>query len=128
MKKEKENIDTIEKKKERREYTIDELTDFSRAAGFYLRKRYMEFMKDGKRVENRMKSITYKMSNALNTNNKGAFMNTLVNIYSYVNETIPMYLAEALKDEVKLETVGYAFVVGINSDDKNNKGGNEDEK
>lgn len=106
---------------------IGKLTDQSRASGYYLRKTYNDYMKDLKRVDNRMKSITYKMTNALKTNNSGAFMDILINSYAYVGEPIPMHLVEALKDSEKLRTVGYAFVTGINSYEKD-KGGNEDEK
>lgn len=106
---------------------IGTLTNNSRNAGYYLRKNYMSFMADAKRVENRMKSITYKMTNALKTNNSGSFMDILINTYAYIGASIPMYLVEALKDNEKLRIVGYAFVAGINSFE-NDKEGVEDEK
>src|SRR5699024_9865416 len=52
---------------------IGKLTDNSRSSGYFLRQAYNEQMKDLKRVDNRMKSITYKMTNSLKTNNSGAF-------------------------------------------------------
>lgn len=82
---------------------------------------------DFKRVDNRMKSITYKMTNALKTNNSGSFMDVLINSYAYVGQPIPMHLVEALKDKDSLRTVGYAFVAGINSYNKDG-GENNDEK
>lgn len=106
---------------------IGKLTDRSRESGYYLRKSYNDSMKDLKRVDNRMKSMTYKMTNALKTNNSGSFMDILINSYAYVGEPIPMHLVEALKDSEKLRIVGYAFVTGINSYEKD-KGGNEDGK
>ena len=106
---------------------IGKLTNQSSTSGYYLRNTYNNYMQDLKRVDNRMKSITYKMTNALKTNNSGAFMDILINSYAYVGEPIPMHLVEALKDSEKLRTVGYAFVTGINSYEKD-KGGNEDEK
>lgn len=109
------------------EKNIGKLTDSSRASGYYLRKSYNNYMNDLKRVDNRMKSMTYKMTNALKTNNSGSFMDILINSYAYVGEPIPMHLVEALKDNEKLRTVGYAFVAGINSYEKD-KGGNKDEK
>lgn len=101
---------------------IGKLTDSSRASGYYLRKDYNEYMGDLKRVDNRMKSITYKMTNALKTNNGGSFMDILINSYAYVGKPIPMHLVEALKDNEKLRIIGYAFVVGINSYEKESEG------
>lgn len=109
------------------EKNIGKLTDDSRKSGYFLRKDYLDYMVDLKRVDNRMKSITYKMTNALKTNNSGSFMDILINSYAYVGKPIPMHLVEALKDNEKLRIVGYAFVTGINSYEKD-KGGNEDEK
>lgn len=107
---------------------LGKLTDNSRASGYYLRRAYnVQMNNDLKRVDNRMKSITYKMTNALKTNNSGGFMDVLINSYAYVGEPIPMHLVEALKDNDKLRTVGYAFVTGINSYNKE-EGGSEDEK
>lgn len=109
------------------EKNIGKLTNQSRASGYYLRKTYNNYMGDFKRVDNRMKSLTYKMTNALKTNNSGSFMDILINSYAYVGEPIPMHLVEALKDNEKLRIVGYAFVTGINSYEKD-KGGTENEK
>lgn len=105
------------------------LTDLSKNAGYHLRKNYMDNMKDEKRVNNRMKSVTYKMLNALKTNNSGSFMDTLINTYAYVGKPIPIYLVEALKSDDGLRIVGYAFVTGINSyDDRKNDGGEDNDK
>lgn len=107
---------------------IGKLTDNSRSSGYYLRRDYNNYMNnDFKRVDNRMKSITYKMTNALKTNNSGSFMDVLINSYAYVGQPIPMHLVEALKDKDSLRTVGYAFVAGINSYNKDG-GENNDEK
>lgn len=107
---------------------IGKLTDNSRTSGYYLRQAYNKQMQDLKRVDNRMKSLTYKMTNALKTNNSGSFMDILINSYAYVGEPIPMHLVEALKDDEKLRIVGYAFVTGINSYNKDDEGGKKDEK
>ncbi|HLR20833.1 MAG TPA: type I-B CRISPR-associated protein Cas8b1/Cst1 [Tissierellaceae bacterium] len=106
---------------------IGKLTDNSRSSGYFLRQAYNEQMKDLKRVDNRMKSITYKMTNSLKTNNSGAFMDILISAYAYVGKPIPRYLADALKSDEELRIVGYAFVTGINSY-KKDEGGNEDDE
>lgn len=106
---------------------VGKLTDDSRKYGYHLKQAYYKKMKNSRRVKNRMESIKYRMTNALKTNNSGAFMDILINSYAYVEKAIPKDSIEVLKNDERLRAFGYAFIVGI-SGYENNKGGKEDEK
>ncbi len=93
-------------------------------AGYYLRERYRD-----KRAKDKLNGISYRLLNALKTNNKDMFMDTLLNCYLYAQKTVPAIFMEALKDEEKFKTIGYAFVAGlIEGKDNKKEGENNDEK
>lgn len=58
-------------------------------------------------------SIAYRMLNALKTNNKYAFMDTMINAHMYVQKPIPAIFAENLENDLKFKNIGYAFVTGM---------------
>lgn len=72
---------------------------------------------------NKMQGITYRLLNALKSKNIGRFMDTFFNAYLYAknsnnlekNLIIPTEISEALRDEDKLQTLGYAFILGFRS-------------
>ncbi|WP_332239038.1 type I-B CRISPR-associated protein Cas8b1/Cst1 [Sporolactobacillus sp. KGMB 08714] len=71
---------------------------------------------------NKLQGITYRLLNALKTKNTSRFMDTFFNAYLYVKNTepgseliIPLELSDALHDEDKLQTLGYAFILGFRS-------------
>ncbi|MFT8323297.1 MAG: type I-B CRISPR-associated protein Cas8b1/Cst1, partial [Bacillus sp. (in: firmicutes)] len=72
-----------------------------------------------KNSSNKLGGITYRLLNALKTKDKGRFMDTFVNAHMYAGKegdiTIPPQMIEALTDEDKLQTLGYAFVLGLRS-------------
>ncbi|WP_432407980.1 type I-B CRISPR-associated protein Cas8b1/Cst1 [Wukongibacter sp. M2B1] len=93
-------------------------------AGYYLRERYSD-----KGAKDKLNGISYRLLNALKTNNKNMFMDTLLNCYLYAQKTVPAIFMEALKDEEKFKTIGYAFVAGLIEGKDNKKAGeNNDEK
>ncbi|MGO5093021.1 type I-B CRISPR-associated protein Cas8b1/Cst1 [Clostridium sp. LCP25S3_F10] len=79
--------------------------------GFCLRKDY-----ENKKADNKINGITYRLLNALKTKNSNRFMDTLLNAYMYIRKPIPTEFIEGLKDEAKLQTIGYAFLVGLQGD------------
>ncbi|AUN00934.1 type I-B CRISPR-associated protein Cas8b1/Cst1 [Clostridium botulinum] len=79
--------------------------------GFCLRKEY-----EDKKAGNKINGITYRLLNALKTKNSNRFMDTLLNAYMYIKKPIPTEFIEGLKDEAKLQTIGYAFLLGVQGD------------
>ncbi len=92
-------------------------------AGFYLKKAYKD-----KSSENKLNGISYRLLNALKTNNQGMFMDTVLNCYLYTDKQIPSFFTDCLKEIELFKTIGYAFVSGLMDgeikDEKTN-GGNE---
>jgi CRISPR-associated protein Cst1 len=77
--------------------------------GLELREKY-------KNQPNKLPGITYRLLNALKLKNEANFMHTLVNAYMYKNEQIPLNFIEALQDKEKFQTIGYAFLLGLQGD------------
>lgn len=90
-------------------------------SGYYLRQKYKS-----KEAVDKLSGISYRLLNALKTNNENAFMDTILNCYLYVKESVPKIIVDALNDEEQFKTIGYAFVAGLIEGDKQ-KGGNESE-
>lgn len=100
----------------------DKLIDNCRSYGYYLRKAYEE-----KKAQNKLGGISYRLLNSLKTKNVTRFMDTLFNAYMYLNKPIPSTFAEALKDKEDFQTIGYAFLLGIQSGDGKSKNENKEE-
>ena len=66
-----------------------------------------------KKADNKMSGICYRLLNALKTKNQNRFMDTLVNAYMYGGKQIPVILLDALKGDNRLQSVGYAFILGL---------------
>ncbi|KRU26833.1 CRISPR-associated protein Cas8a1/Cst1 [Clostridium sporogenes] len=90
--------------------------------GFYLRKDY-----ENKKADNKINGITYRLLNALKTKNSNRFMDTLLNAYMYIGKLIPTEFIEGLKDEAKLQTIGYAFLLGLQGDNFKLEGNEKEE-
>ena len=83
-----------------------------------------------KKADNKVPGLSYKLINALKTKNTARFTDTLLHSYMYLGEGVPKTFVEALKDEDKLQTIGYAFLLGLQGENiKNdeNKGEEENE-
>lgn len=85
----------------------DVLKSYS-GAGYYLREAYKK-----KSSENKLDGISYKLLNALKTNNQGMFMDTLLNCYLYTDKQVPSFFTDCLKGKELFKTIGYAFVSGL---------------
>lgn len=77
-----------------------------RNIGFMLKMKYNN-------QESKINGISHRLSNALKVKNPSKFMETLIQAYSYKNESIPTVFVEILNDEKKFQTIGYAFLVGL---------------
>lgn len=96
-----------------------EIVDKAKAQGYYLRTEY-----EAKSNENKIAGISYRLLNALKTNNKNSFMDTILNCYLYVGKQVPKIITEILKDDEAFRTIGYAFVSGLISGSDINKNEN----
>ena len=90
------------------EYTEKDIIKFGNAAGYYLRERYR-----AKGSVDKLSGISYKLLNALKTNNKNAFMDTVLNCYLYTKGQVPNIFLDVLKSDEEFKTIGYAFVAGL---------------
>ncbi len=93
---------------------IDKFKDY----GMNLKKVY------GKEGENKIPGILYRLQNALKVKNKARFMDTLLNAYTSKKQAIPVDFIQALQDTEKFQTIGYAFLIGLQGMEIPNK--NED--
>ncbi len=82
--------------------------DSCKKYGLSLREEYTQ-----KKATNKLSGITYRLLNALKTKNVSKFMDTLLSAYMYLNKAIPTTFIEGLKDIEKFQTLGYAFLLGL---------------
>ncbi|MCD3352072.1 type I-B CRISPR-associated protein Cas8b1/Cst1 [Clostridium botulinum D/C] len=99
----------------------DKVISNCRSYGYYLREEYVQ-----KGAKHKLGGISYRLLNALKTKNVARFMDTLFNSYMYLNKQIPARFAEVLNDKVKFQTIGYAFLLGLQGG--SGKNNNENEK
>ncbi len=100
------------------ENTQKDIVDSARGAGYWLKEAYK-----AKNAESKLNGISYRLLNALKTNNRGTFMDTLLNCYLYAGKEVPMLIVESLKGtNENFKTIGYAFTSGMieGSDRKTN--------
>lgn len=94
--------------------TEKDIVKTASGAGYHLREAYK-----AKNSDNKLNGISYRLLNALKTNNKSMFMDTLLNCYLYTNKPVPMFVTECLGDDITFKTLGYAFVTGLIDGKKN---------
>lgn len=87
----------------RQVYYIDKFKDY----GMNLKKVY------GKEGENKIPGILYRLQNAIKVKDQGRFMDTLLNAYTSKKQAIPVDFIQALQDTDKFQTIGYAFLIGL---------------
>lgn len=89
-------------------YVKRDVVEQMKTAGINLATAYKE-----KNATNKLSGITYRMLNSLKTKNASRFMDTFINAHIYCGVDLPTEITEAMLDENKLQTMGYAFVVGL---------------
>ena len=87
-------------------------------------------LRESYEVPEKLKGISYRLLNALKTNNADMFMDTLLNCYLYIQKPVPKIFLDTLKNDDAFKTVGYAFITGMLGEVKitekdENEGGNE---
>ncbi|MFD2616046.1 type I-B CRISPR-associated protein Cas8b1/Cst1 [Terrilactibacillus laevilacticus] len=88
--------------------------------GYYFRKAYKD-----KGSDNKLSGISYKLLNALKTNNINMFMDVLLNCYSYLKKQVPELFLQVFTNDETFKTIGYAFVAGIIDNSIKNEEGRE---
>ncbi|AQY50207.1 CRISPR-associated protein Cst1 [Listeria weihenstephanensis FSL R9-0317] len=109
---------------------IEAMTEISKGRIWHINKCGNEFKKAY--PDHKRSGFNYKVLNALKTNNRDAFMDIILNSYSYLGKTVPDFFLESFTSDETFKTVGYAFMVGVNGaieqEDKDKDGGNDNEK
>lgn len=79
--------------------------------------------------ESKLNGISYRLLNAIKVKNSNKFMETLIQAYSYQKQPIPAMFVQALADQEKFQTIGYAFLLGLHGyeNKENDKGEHKDE-
>lgn len=65
------------------------------------------------RQEDIVRSVVYRLANALKTHNVEQFVDTLIRLYSSSKESIPTVFMTALRNEDAFPLVGYAYLLGL---------------
>lgn len=100
------------------------VTEKFRKYGMALRKGYVE-----QNNKIKLSGITYRLLNALKIKDTNKFMDTLINAYMYQKKEIPVDFTMAINNVDIFQSVGYAFVIGLQgSDERNNEKDNEEVK
>jgi CRISPR-associated protein Cst1 len=97
-----QNLGGMENMEKERDYLKE-----AAASGYGLRKAYLG--KDPK--TRKISGVSYRLLNALKTNNRGMFMDVILNCYLYVGKEVPAVIPEVMRnDDEVFSTIGYAFV------------------
>lgn len=107
------NLAMYEKKEERLMASYTNINDFT-SYGQGLR------ALTNARNSAKISGISYRLLNALKTNNVNTFMDTLINAYMYVGQPLPRKINSLLVNEMNFKTYGYAFVTGLQAEDIKN--------
>ncbi|MBL4931897.1 type I-B CRISPR-associated protein Cas8b1/Cst1 [Clostridium paridis] len=100
-----------------------DIIDRASGAGYWLRQAYKS-----KKSEDKLNGISYRLLNALKTNNTSMFMDTLLNCYLYTRKEVPSVFLETLKDDLVFKHIGYAFVTSLIEGKIDENGGKNDGK
>ncbi len=94
----------------------DKQIGFIKVIGTQLQEEYKKL-----NAENKIPSISHKLLNSLKTKNISRFMDTILNTYMYAGKPVPSIFLEGLKDEDVFQTIGYAFLLGLQGEQFTNK-------
>jgi len=83
-------------------------------AGRALKKLYNE----NERTQKKLEPLTYRLLEALRRKDKEYFIHNLIRAYLEVEKEIPYLFKEALDDK-NFSPIAYAFLIGLNSEEKN---------
>lgn len=95
-----------------------------RISGYELRKLY-------RGQDPKLNAISHRLLNALKVKNPNKFMETIVQAYNYKRHEklgIPLFFTKALNNPEKFQTIGYAFLIGLNGAEFEQKDKAKEEK
>lgn len=92
----------------------DKFNKEAKVAGFYLREKYIN-----KKAEHKIPGLCYRILNGIKTNNRKIVMDTIFNMYLYVESPVSNVIAKMLDDDKSLEQFGYGFIAGFLSGKQN---------
>lgn len=75
----------------------------------------------GVEAENKLRGFLYKLINSLSTGNRDTFLDSITRMYSGINKEIPGVLINVFADDEAFKEIGYAFVLGLKSEDYEKK-------
>ena len=87
-------------------------TTVFREYGLKLRMAYIN-----KDIDNKIGGISYRILSALKTKDSAKFMDTVLNAYMYIKMQVPKDLSDLLVNDMTLQQLGYAFVIGLQGAD-----------
>jgi len=95
----------------------------AKESGAKLRKAYIN-----KASENKLGGIIYRLLNALRIKDTAKFMDTLISSHLYIGETISNTFVSALGSIETFQTIGYAFLLGLQGEAVKNMGNENQEE
>ncbi len=107
--------------------TQKDYTNWAFWAGRELKKLY----KENESTQKKLEPLTYRLLEAIRRKDKEYFIHNLIRAYLEVEKEIPYLFKEALDDK-NFSMIAYAFLIGLNSEEKskeeqsNNEGENSD--
>jgi CRISPR-associated protein Cst1 len=95
----------------------------AKESGVKLRRAYIN-----KSSENKLGGIVYRLLNALRIKDTAKFMDTLISSHLYIGESISNTFVSALGNIDTFQTIGYAFLLGLQGElQKNTSNDNQEE-
>lgn len=75
----------------------------------------------GDEAEGKLRSYIYRLVNALGSNNKDLFLDTVVRMYSGINKHIPNTFINLFANDDSFKEIGYAYLIGLKTKKKEEK-------
>jgi CRISPR-associated protein Cas5 subtype I-B len=102
--------------------TQKDYTNWAFWAGRELKKLY----KENESTQKKLEPLTYRMLEAIRRKDKEYFIHNLIRAYLEVEKEIPYLFKEALDDK-NFSMIAYAFLIGLNSEEKSKEGQSNNE-
>ncbi|HAV39615.1 MAG TPA: hypothetical protein DCX31_00800 [Aquificaceae bacterium] len=102
--------------------TQKDYTNWAFWAGRELKKLY----KESENTQKKLEPLTYRLLEAIRRKDKEYFIHNLIRAYLEVEKEIPYLFKEALDDK-NFSMIAYAFLIGLNSEEKSKEGQANDE-
>lgn len=70
-------------------------------------------------LDNKWRGLVYQLTNALQAQNKEAFMDRILRLYTSQSKAVPTLFLEMLNDKEALMNYGYAYIIGLKGEEMN---------